>query len=51
MILNIKRDTLCQIQSSTSSFFCLQGPPDVLYLTEYNQIIIIIMMNVIRNGE
>ena len=33
--LNFKCDTLCKVQDSTSSFFWLQGPPDVLYLREY----------------
>ena len=50
-IFNFKRDMLCEVQGSISSFFWLQGPPDDLYSTEYYQIIIIIMMNVIRNGE
>ena len=48
---NFKCDTLCKVQDSTSSFFWLLGPPDVLYLKEYYQSIIIIMMNVIRNEE
>ena len=48
--MNFKHDTLCEVQGSISSFFWLQDPPDVLYLTEYYEIIIIIMMNVIRNG-
>ena len=41
---------LCEVQGSISSIFWLQGPPDVLYLTEYYEIIIIIMINVFRNG-
>ena len=49
-ILNFEHDTLCEVQGSISSIFWLQGPPDVLYLTEYYEIIIIIMINVIRNG-
>ena len=49
-ILNFKHETLCEIKGSISSFFWLQGPPDVLYLTEYYKIIINIMINVFRNG-
>ena len=48
--MNFKRETLCEVQYSISSFFWLQGPPDVLFLTEYYQIIIIMMMNLISNG-
>ena len=51
MILNFKHDTLCEVQGSISSLFRLQGSPDVLNLKEYYQIIIIIMMNMIRNWE
>ena len=47
--MNFKHDTLCEVQGSISSIFWLQGPPDVLYLTEYYEIIIIIMINVFRN--
>ena len=50
-ILNFKRDMLYEIQCSISSFFRLQGPPDDFHLTDYYQIIIIIMMNMIRNGK
>ena len=50
-IFNFKRDMLCEVQGSISSFFWLQGPPDVLYLKEYSQIIITSMINMMRNGE
>ena len=49
--MNFKREKLYEVQGSISSFFLLKGPPDDLYLTEYYQIIITIMMNVINNGE
>ena len=50
-ILNFKPDMLYEVQSSTSSFFGLQCPPDVLYLKEYSQIIRTFMINMIRNGK
>ena len=50
-IFNFKRDMLCEVQGSISSFFWLQGPPDVLYLKEYSQIIMTFIINMIRNGK
>ena len=50
-ILDFKRDMLCEVYGSIFSFFWLKGPPDVLYLKEYSQIIMTSMINRIRNGK
>ena len=47
-ILNFKCDMLCEVQGFISSFFCLQGPPDVLYFKEYSQILMTFMINIIK---
>ena len=50
-ILNFKRDMLCEFLGSISSFFWIQGPPDVLYLKEYFQIFMTFMINMIRKRK
>ena len=50
-ILNFKCDMLCEVQGFISSFFCLQGPPDVLYFKEYSQIIMTFMINMLRKRK
>ena len=49
--MNFKRDMLCEVQGSIFSFLQRQGPPDILYLKEYSQIIITSMINMMRNGD
>ena len=50
-ILNFKCDMLCEFLGSISSFFWIQGPPDVLYLKEYFQIFMTFMINMIRKRK